>query len=507
VILSYFYKVFIKIQYPQEKKLPISIIFILYIMPNTAKKNNILIVLLLHLSCIVHAQQISGNVFIDRDGLTNADINTSFGANNPTVSGSLLFVNLLNNFGQAVASTAVSSTGGFLFNNIPNGDYVTQLTINASNGSYATPSVAPNTTLASGWVNTGEFIGNTAGNDGNTDGKSVSITIISSSVINNVNFGIERLPETSNATAYIGNGGGNSSLTVAVLYDLNSSPFAGSDAEDQPLSSSLLGKSIKVTSALSTLISSETAILFYNGTAVNVGQIIDSYNPALLKVSFSNTQNCSECFSGYDFKFLYSYIDAAGFADPTPASYIIRYPIAAPVPFVITDFFVNKRNCTATLHWKTATEFDTQKFELEYNTVANSTFKLLGSISAAGISTIEKKYQFSHTLESDVVYSFRIKMTKRSGMISYSNVQTISCLENELKIEIAPNPALNVIRVNGLLKGKNTISIYSKDGSLVTSKIANNNKDIDISHLPSGVYILKILNENGTSTVERLVKY
>jgi hypothetical protein len=476
-------------------------------MPNSPKKICVLVVLLFQLSDSMYAQQISGNVFIDRDGLVNNNITTSAGVTNPTVSGSLLFVNLLNNFGQVVASTVVSSTGGFLFNNIPNGDYVTQLTINASNGSYAIPSVAPNTTLASGWVNTGEFIGNTDGNDGNTDGKSVSITIISSSVINNVNFGIERLPETSNATAYIGNGGGNSPLTVAVLYDLNSAPFAGSDAEDQPLSSSLLGKSIKVSSTLSTLISSETAILFYNGIAVNVGQIIDSYNPALLKVSFSNTQNCSECFSGYDFKFFYSYIDAAGFADPTPASYIIRYPIAAPVPFIITDFSVSKRNCNATLHWKTATEFDTKKFELEYNTFTNSTFKLVGSISAAGISTVEKKYLFSHTLESDIVYSFRIKMIKRNGTISYSDILTVSCLENELKIEMTPNPALNVIRINGLLKGKNTISIYSKDGNLVTSIIATNNKDIDISHLQAGVYLLNILNENGIRSVERLVKY
>jgi Secretion system C-terminal sorting domain len=487
--------------------LPISIIFILYTMPNTPKKIFFLIVFLLQFASMLPAQQISGNVFIDRDGLTNNNISTSAGVTNPTFSGSLLFVNLLNISGQVVASTTVTSTGDFLFNNIPNGDYVAQLTINSSNGTYATPVASPNTALASGWVNTGEFIGNGAGNDGNANGISTSITISATSVINNVNFGIERLPETSNATAYIGNGGGNAAITVGSLYDLTSVPFSGSDAEDLPSPSSLLGKSIKITSAISTLFSSETAILFYNGIAVSVGQTIDSYNPSLLKVSFSNTQNCSECFSGYEFKFFYSYIDAAGFSDPTPAPYTIRYPIAAPIPFVISDFSVSKRNCNATLYWKTITEFDTKKFEIEYNTAINNTFTLLGSIDAAGNSNIEKKYQFSHTLESDVVYHFRIKMTKRNGMVSYSDVQTIGCSENELKIEITPNPTINVFRLNGLSKGKNTLSIYNKNGNLITSIIVINDKDIDIRGLQAGVYVLSIVNENGTRSVERLIKY
>jgi hypothetical protein len=476
-------------------------------MPNFYKKGTLFVVFFLQLSGIMHAQQISGNIFIDRDGLTDNNINTSAAVNNPTVSGLFLFVNLLNSSGQAVASTAVTSTGDFLFNNIPTGDYVAQLTINASNGTYATPAAAPNTALFSGWVNTGEFIGNGAGNDGNVNGKSASITISSTSIINAVNFGIERLPETSSIMSFIGSGG----LLTNVLNDLTNAPFRGNDAEDLPVSSSLFGKSIKIQSLIihtyPALANYEMATLFYNGNTVSVGQVINSYDPTLLKVSFSNTQTCSECFSGYEMNFQYSFVDAAGFADPTPALYRILYPVAASTPFVVSDFSIAKRNCAATLNWKTLTEFDTKKFEVEYNIATNNTFKPIASIDASGYSNIEKKYQFNYILESEVVYNFRIKMTKRNGTVSYSDLQTISCLENELKVEVAPNPAINIFKVNGLPKGKNTISIYSKDGNLITSINATNNQDIDISKLPSGVYVLKIINENGSTSVERLVKY
>ncbi len=482
-------------------------------MPNTAKIISFLIALFLQFANSIQAQQISGNIFIDRDGLTDNNINTSAGLSNPsaTVTGLELFVNLLNGSGQAVASTPLSSTGGFLFSNVPNGDYVAQLTIHTSNGSYTTPVAAPNTTLPSGWVNTGELIGNGVGNDGNVNGKSANIAITSSSVISNVNFGIERLPETISVMGFIATGGSSLPLTVNVLNNLTNAPFKGSDVEDLPLSSSLVGKSIKIQSLIIHSVPSlsyyETATLFYDGNAVNVGQIIPSYNPSLLKVSFSNTQNCSECFSGHEVNFYYSFIDAAGFADPSPAIYRILYPVASPIPFLISNFEVTKRNCNATLHWKTTTEFDTKNFEAEYSTSTNSTFTSIGTISASVNSTTEKKYEFNYLLESDVVYHFRIKMTKKNGTVSYSNVQSISCLESELKIEIAPNPVLSMFRINGMLKGKNTISIYAKDGNVVANIVATNNKDINVSHLQAGIYVVRIVNENGTSSVERLIKY
>jgi hypothetical protein len=485
-------------------------------MPNSAKKISLLVVLLIKLSSIIHAQQITGNVFIDRDGLVNNNISTSVGIPNPTVSGSLLFVNLLNNSGQSVASAQVTSTGDFLFNNIPNGAYVAQLTINASNGTYVAPVAAPNTTLASDWVNTGEFIGNGVGNDGNVNGKSASITISSASVINNVNFGIERLPETMNTRAFINSptSGTFTTLNLPNIYGpennnniWSSNLFIGNDEEDQPITGSLSGKTIRIDSLLSAygyFSIAGFADLFYNGNMVYAGQIITSYNPSLLQVRLLGYF----AGSGIPVRFYYSFIDAAGFADPTPAFYSIHYPVAGgPLPIVLSDFTVVKNNCNALISWKTSSEINANKFEVEYSTNTNTTVKTLGSIVAYGNSSSARSYQFSFEMEAGTVYNLNLKMINKDGTFSYSEIRRLSCIDANNEIKIAPNPVLNVFSVNGMKKGKNSISIYNNDGKLVSSFNAINNKNIDISRLPSGVYVLKILNENGANAVERLVKY
>jgi hypothetical protein len=479
-------------------------------MPNSAKKVSLLIVLLFQLSGIIYAQQISGNVFIDRDGLTNNNINTSFGVNNPTTNiGGVLYANLLNSSSQVVASTSITSAGSFLFTNMPAGSYVVQLTTNASMGTYAIPAPIPATALPIVWVHTGEFVGNTIGSDGNINGKSATIPITTTSIVSEVNFGIERLPVTADIFAYIGSGGAAGVFMPNQFFSLHNATFNGSDDEDQPTTGPLSGKTVKVINASYNVPgTSETGSLYYDGNLMSTGQIIISYNPLLLKFKLTAFTNDPWYLSGYELKFYYTYIDAAGVEDNTPASYIVRYPVAAsPLPIVLSDFVIEKNDCNAFLYWKTSSEINADKFEVQYNMNGNAAFETLGSISAFGNSSSTRSYQFNFEMEAGTIYNLRLKMINKDGTFAYSEIRKFSCTNIKNEIKIAPNPTLNVFHINGMLKGKNSISIYNNDGKLVSSFTVTNGKSIDISHLPSGVYVLNILNENGATAVERLVKY
>ena len=66
-------------------------------------------------------------------------------------------------------------------------------------------------------------------------------------------------------------------------------------------------------------------------------------------------------------------------------------------------------------------------------------------------------------------------------------------------IKIYPNPADNIIHIEGLANEKNLIYVYDMFGKMVAFVNACNNvTDINIAHLPEGYYILKItgINEN-----------
>ncbi len=439
-------------------------------------------------------QQISGNVFIDKDGLTDNNVNQSAGIANPTTNiGGSLFANLLNTAGQVVASIPVGNNGAYLFDNVPAGTYSVQLTTNASSGTYFSPAAAPATVLPPTWANTGEFVGNTAGNDGSANGKSSSVVVNALDIKTEVNFGIERLPESNNYTNFIDRPTLNQVITLVDSLPV----LSGSDYEDQPINGSLATKAIRIDNL------PNNAILLYAGVQVFAGQVITNYTPSLLQVKFTMP---NAGFTGVVI-FNYSYIDAAGLADPTPAFYSLQWPAGNALPIVLSDFAVVKNNCNAILNWKTSSELNSDKFEIQYSTTTNTNFEALGAIAASGNSTSTKGYQFNFSMESGVFYYFRLKMYKKDGTFTYSEIRSLSCLDSKSEIEIRPNPAVNSFHIEKMAKGKNTVSIYSNDGKLLKTLSVVNNQIIDISDLASGGYVLRILNENGIASVEKLVKY
>jgi hypothetical protein len=440
-------------------------------------------------------QQISGNIFIDKDGLTDNNINQSTGVANPRTNlGGSLFANLLNTAGQVVASIPVGNNGAYLFDNVPVGTYSVQLTTNASSGTYAAPIAAPATVLPTGWANTGEFVGNTAGSDGTVNGRSSSVVVNALDIKVEVNFGIERLPESNSYVNYIDKPLPNAVVTLNGALPV----LSGSDPEDQPTPGSLANKSLRI-DTLPT-----NATLIYNGATVFQGQVIPNYIPSNLQVKFTDP---GAGISGI-VKFNYSYIDAAGLADPTPAFYTLQWPAGGPLPIVLSDFSGVKNNCNAALNWKTSSELDSEKFEVEYSTTTNTIFEAIGTIGASGNSTTTKSYQFNYAMESGVSYYFRIKMYKKDGTFTYSQIITLSCIDSKATIAIVPNPSnTGAFHITGMAKGKNTVSIYSNDGKLIRTENVVNNKDVNISNLPAGTYVVRILNENGIASVERLVKY
>lgn len=136
---------------------------------------------------------ISGNVLHDANGLTDNIVNGS-GINNP--SGSVLYANLLNSGQLVMASIAVLPNGSYAFSDVTNGTY----TVLISTVQGVAGQAAPATTLPADWVNTGEFVGTTAGNDGNADGK-LQAVIAANQVTVNVNFGIQKRPTAATTTA------------------------------------------------------------------------------------------------------------------------------------------------------------------------------------------------------------------------------------------------------------------------------------------------------------------
>ena len=452
-------------------------------------------------------QQLSGNVYVDADGLNDAgggDINKTAGVTNPTTNvGNTLYAVLVgddvlaSNFGKVVIVEPVGGNGAYLFDNVPVGKYkVVVTTINPSVGANA-----PAAQLPAGWVNTGEFQSNvtTVGSDGIINGISQQIDVAAEDKEVQVNFGIERTPETvSFPSRFI-----NPPLATTILTLNNVAPrsfpiLSGSDAEDQLVSNVLTSKTLQITSLMSNPLSQ----LWYNGSLVTLNQVITNFDPALLQIRF--TQDVPAGFAGTS-QFEYAYIDRAGKIDPTPAVYPINWPEIA-VPIVLESFEVTKTDCNANLVWKTASELNSDRFELEVSTSGEVTsYSKFASVASAN-SAVGKNYVYTFPMKPDVTYYFRLKSIDKNGSFKYSDFRKMNCAGKGL-ISIVPNPVADVFRISGMAKGKNTVMIYAADGKLVKTQLVTNTfGEISIGYLTTGMYVVNVLNENGTTYSERLIK-
>ena len=77
--------------------------------------------------------------------------------------------------------------------------------------------------------------------------------------------------------------------------------------------------------------------------------------------------------------------------------------------------------------------------------------------------------------------------------------------KSNLTIRIFPNPVINELTIYNIDKNS-LISIYDLNGQLLIIKIAKSiTEKIDVSSLASGIYFIKIINENTINT-SKLIK-
>lgn len=426
---------------------------------------------------------ISGNVWNDADA---GNVNLTETTN---VIPTGLFANLLDALGDVVASVPVNIDGTYSFTTVQPATYTVQLSSSA--GTVGSPATAY--TTPDGWVNTGAFNGpENTGNTGTTTGTSAGIMVTSDNV-SNINFGIQQLPESDTISTTITSPAVNDTLQIGI----GALPaLSGSDPEDGAYSGFTATNGQPQGIIITSLPTNGT--LLYNGVAVEVGDTLTDIGAGVLEIVFTGT--------GYDeTEFEYAYIDRAGFADPTPAVYSINW--ITPLPVSLLNFEVSKNNNIVILKWATASEQNNAVFHIEHSTDA-ANWKNIGfakSKAENGNSSARLDYSHHHNSPAVGINYYRLKQMDIDGKFSISNVRQIS-FDQAKAINIHPNPATNVLTVEGI-DANDAITVTDVLGKeVMTAKGSNATLQIDIAHLNAGTYYLNIVSADGSKAASKFVK-
>ncbi|MEO0899523.1 MAG: T9SS type A sorting domain-containing protein [Bacteroidota bacterium] len=185
--------------------------------------------------------------------------------------------------------------------------------------------------------------------------------------------------------------------------------------------------------------------------------------------------------------------------DANTAELSWRESINFPVEWL--DFDVKMLGSHAEVSWSTAIEVNNDYFEVQRSEKGGE-FEEIGNVKGVGFSDQPTEYAFTDKtlgfLSSDQLY-YRIKQIDIDGQSSFSSIVELAVVRSsEMDMNVYPNPTKGPIRIDwNTMETSNGISIdlFTINGQVVKSiKSASVQSavDWDISHLPSGMYILKM---------------
>lgn len=166
-------------------------------------------------------------------------------------------------------------------------------------------------------------------------------------------------------------------------------------------------------------------------------------------------------------------------------------------PVTLLSFEVAKNEKDAYLSWKTSTELNADKFEIE-RSEDGLIFKKIGDVKASGNSNTIKAYHFldknagANLIGQELYYRFA--QLDLDGKIIYSPVRSINFKLNQTGIHVFPNPSIDVITIQAGNEqvGLNYLIADERGRKVSKGKLNNTSTRVDISRLSPGIYFVKI---------------
>lgn len=168
--------------------------------------------------------------------------------------------------------------------------------------------------------------------------------------------------------------------------------------------------------------------------------------------------------------------------------------VISDLPIELSNFFaVCLENNKVKIDWQTASELNNDYFIIEKSTDLKN-YSFVSKIKGVGNSTLQSNYSIFDVSENNLVY-YRLSQVDFNGKHTVVKVIPVECFNKQSKkdIFIYPNPAMDSFKVTLPQNSTASVVISNIEGKSVGSySNINSNSILDISHLQSGLYVIKL---------------
>ncbi len=194
------------------------------------------------------------------------------------------------------------------------------------------------------------------------------------------------------------------------------------------------------------------------------------------------------------------------FVDLTPVLDVKDGMVCPLLPVELIDFTAEKDKYSSRLKWRTATEINSDYFDIQRSTDAIK-WESIGKISAAGESRTERSYSFTDTTPFSGNNYYRLQQVDFDGTMDYSPIEVVKFEDSITTDEILvyPNPAEASFYVEYADSEYHILSIELFDihGQKIFSQQTNSTQNrwqINTRNFPAGTYLLHLITPTETIT-------
>jgi hypothetical protein len=187
------------------------------------------------------------------------------------------------------------------------------------------------------------------------------------------------------------------------------------------------------------------------------------------------------------------FVGSIGSAD----AFISAFTNTGFLPVQLLSFNVNRIEEGVQVNWITASETNSDRFEIERSTDAQN-WSLAGTIAASGNSADQKRYRYddhdAFIIQSSTLF-YRLKQVDRDGSFTYSEIATLgSLLENEA-VFVYPNPFSEQLFVKNV-KTLYTVTVIDYMGKIqLLSEVSKEGSIDGLDQLIQGLYTIELRSD------------
>jgi hypothetical protein len=189
-------------------------------------------------------------------------------------------------------------------------------------------------------------------------------------------------------------------------------------------------------------------------------------------------------------------------------SIVVTTPPCLVTPVTFVSFTANRTKTNVNLNWITAVEQGNKGFNVQRKLGGGNweTVAFVPSKATEGNSNANLYYTYVEVNNYSGISQYRLEQVDIDGDIDYSDVRSVNGNVQGSKVIVYPNPSVTG-KVNVAFSDLTVRDLMLNDmsGRLIKQWKGYRNNTLFIENLKAGVYTLRIVDANGTSTTEKIV--